>query len=130
MSKAKTIVPVDTQHATADFPSGNLFKMGEVVCLKKTGVMYHVVGISLYLGYDFCLWIYNLAKPYHNETVIGDGPWKYGRMDINMVKDAKEIELMSAAEAYAAQRAELQTKIDGMTSELAKLQQQAKQLPE
>ena len=129
MSKAKTIVPVDTQHATADFPSCNLFKMGEVVCLKKTGVMYHVVGISLYLGYDFCLWVYNLAKPHYNDTVIGNGPWQYGRMDIDMVKDAKEIELISAAQAYAEQKQALQEKIAIMSGELDKLKEKAVQLP-
>ena len=118
-----------TKHAINEFPSDNLFKMGEVVCLKKTGVMYHVVGVSLYLGYDFCLWIYNLAKPHYHDTVIGNGPWSYGRMDIDMIKEAKEIELISAADAYAEQKKELQTKIDKMSGELAKLQQQESQLP-
>lgn len=112
-------------HATEDFPQTNQFKMGQLVCLKKPGTMYHVVGMNLYLGYDFCLWAYTLAKPHYGESVVGNGPWQYGRTDIEMQKDVKEDELITAEEAYRIQKQELQAKIDKMTDELAKLHQQA-----
>lgn len=124
MAKAKT-----NPHATDDFPSDNMFKMGELVCLKKTGVMYHVVGVSLYLGYDFCLWVYTLAKPHYRDAVVGGGVWRTSRENIDMVKDVKEIDIVTAAQAYETQRQELQTKINSTVAELAKLQEQAARLP-
>lgn len=114
-----------SEHSVDGFPTDNVYKLGEIVCLKKTSVMYHVVGVSLYLGYDFCLWIYNLAKPVYHDAVVGDGPWRFGRCDIEMLKEVKEIDLMSAADAYQAKQEALQKQIKHAEEQLEKLRAEA-----
>jgi len=77
-------------HSLPDFPTDNKFKMGEIVYYEQK--KYYVVGVQLYLGYDFHLWHYTLAKMSHGDNK----PWEYTRCNVDMAEKIKETSLVDA----------------------------------
>lgn len=110
--------------STLEFAEDNkyhLFQMGQLVVYKDQ--TYWVVGMNLYLGYDFSLWKYSLAKPTHGNAVE-QKPWKYSRMNIDYVADVKETDIRSLEAWSKAKKAALQQEIDKLQAQIEKLKEQ------